>query len=396
MFRAKILDRYIMRELLAPFFLSIAVLTLALFLQRMFRLTELVLSKGAPIAETGKLLLYIMPGFLAMTIPMSLLVAALSAFARLSSDSEVTAMKASRVSLYAMIRPVLNFSLALFLMTAFIAHFLAPHAAFAFKAQLFNMMKSRAMVGVEQGVFSSAFEGMVVYVDKLNSLDDMRGLFISDERPGSEPYVIVAKQGKLIANAENLSVTLAMEQGSIHLQPRAEDVYSLMFFNAGQLNIDISRASLRRSGSGGRTFDEMDSRELLAARRQALAAGESTKIIEIEIQKRMSISYACLLFGLVGAPLGIRRQRAGRSAGIAVAILVLLVYYLILGTASRLADSGALSPTAAAWVPNGLITFIAVLIVVKMGQEIHFGIGSRISGLARLLLRPLRKKGGAP
>jgi hypothetical protein len=75
---------------------------------------------------------------------------------------------------------------------------------------------------------------------------------------------------------------------------------------------------------------------------------------------------------------------------------VLLVYYLILGTASRLADSGALSPTAAAWVPNGLITFIAVLIVVKMGQEIHFGIGSRISGLARLLLRPLRKKGRAP
>jgi len=70
----------------------------------------------------------------------------------------------------------------------------------------------------------------------------------------------------------------------------------------------------------------------------------------------MSISYACLVFGLIGAPLGIRKSRTGRSAGIAVSILVILVYYLILGTAVRLADSGAVSPATATWVPNGLIT----------------------------------------
>src|SRR5512137_519674 len=172
MFRGSIIDRYITRELLPPFFLSIAVLTLALFLQKMFRLTELVLSKCSSLAATGKLVLYIMPGFLAMTIPMSLLVAALTAFARLSADSEVVAMKASRVSLYAMVRPVMQFAFVLFLVTAVIAHFLAPHATYAFKAQLFNMLKARAMVGVEQGVFSSTFDGMVLYVDRMSSLDD--------------------------------------------------------------------------------------------------------------------------------------------------------------------------------------------------------------------------------
>jgi lipopolysaccharide export system permease protein len=385
MFRAKILDRYIMRELLAPFFLSIAILTLALFLQKMFRLTELVLSKGSSLAEAGTLLLYIMPGFLVMTIPISLLVAALTAFSRLSSDSEVTAMKASRVSLYAMVRPVMKFSVVLFFVTAVIAHFLAPHAIFAFKAQLFNMLKARAMVGVEQGVFSSTFDGMVIYVDKMNSLDDMRGLFISDERSGSEPYTIVAKQGRLLTSAENMNVTLVMEHGSIQLQPRAEDVYSLMFFDTGRLYIDINRATMRYSGSGGRNIEEMDSRELLVALRQARAAGEPTKNMEIEFQKRMSISYACLVFGLIGAPLGIRKGRTGRSAGIAISILVILVYYLILGTAARLAESGALSPAAATWVPNGLITLAAVAMVVKKGSEIYFGFGPRISSLARRL-----------
>jgi lipopolysaccharide export system permease protein len=395
MFRAKILDRYIIRELIAPFFLSIAVLTLALFLQKMFRLTELVLSKGSSLAATGKLLLYIMPGFLAMTIPISLLVAALTAFSRLSSDSEVTAMKASRVSLYAMVRPVMKFSVVLFFVTAVIAHFLAPNAMFAFKAQLFNMLKARAMVGLEQGVFSSTFDGMVIYVDKMNSLDDMKGLFISDERSGSEPYTIVAKQGRLITDMDNLNVTLVMDHGSIHLKPRAEDVYSLMFFDSGRLNIDINRATMRYSGSG-RNIDEMDSRELLAALRRARAAGEPTKMIEIEFQKRMSISYACLVFGLIGAPLGIRKSRTGRSAGIAVSILVILVYYLILGTAARLADSGAVSPATATWVPNGLITVAAVALVVKKGNEIYFGIGPRISALVRRLASFFRRKGHTP
>jgi lipopolysaccharide export system permease protein len=118
--------------------------------------------------------------------------------------------------------------------------------------------------------------------------------------------------------------------------------------------------------------------------------------MEIEFQKRMSISYACLVFGLIGAPLGIRKGRAGRSAGIAISILVILVYYLILGTAARLADSGALSPAAATWVPNGLITLAAVAMVVKKGDEIYFGIGPRISALARRLGSLFRRGGLTP
>lgn len=397
MFMGKILDRYIMRELIPPFFLSIAVLTLALFLQKMFRLMEIILSKGSPLAETGKLLLYIMPGFLAMTIPMSLLVAALTAFTRLSGDSEVTAMKASRVSLYAMVRPVLQLSVILFLVTSAITHFLAPHANFAFKAQLFNMLKARAMVGLEQGVFSSSFDGMVIYVDKMNSLDDIQGIFISDERSGNEPFTIVAKQGRLIADTQNMNVTLAMDRGAIHLQPRTEGVYPLMFFDRGKIFIDISRATMRRrSDDAGRNIEELDSLQLLKELRQARMSGEPTTAIEIEIQKRISISYACLVFGLIGAPLGIRKSRTGRSAGIAISIFVILVYYLVLGTAARLADSGAVSPAMATWVPNGLITLAAVVMVIKKGNEIYFGIAPRVSGFMRRLASLLRKGRNTP
>ncbi len=395
MLRARILDRYIFREILAPFFLSIAVLTLALFLQKMFRLIEFVMSKGSSLADTGKLLLYILPGFLVLTLPMSLLVAALTAFSRLSSDSEVTAMKASRVSLYAMIRPVMQFSFILFLVTGVIANFLAPHANFAFKAQLFNMVKSKAMVGLEQGVFSSTFDGTVVYVDRMKSLDDMQGIFISDERTQQEPYAITASRGQLITNPENLSVTLVMKQGTIHVQPRTQDSYPFMSFNTARLYLDINRASLRSRGDEGRDLDDTDTLDLMRLIRLAKASGQPSRPAEIEFQKRMSVSYACLIFGLVGAPLGIRRTRTGKSAGIAIAIGVILLYYFVLASAENLAQSGALSPLAATWIPNGILTAAALALVVVKGHEVNFGIGQRIGAALSYLLSRFRKKDGA-
>jgi lipopolysaccharide export system permease protein len=368
-----------------------AVLTLALFLQKMFRLVEFAMSKGTPLEATGKLLLYILPAFLVFTIPMSLLVATLTAFTRFSSDSEVTAMKASRVSLYAMILPVMQVAVVLFLVTGSIAHFIAPHANYAFKGQLFNMVKARAMVGLDQGVFSSTFDGIVIYVDRMSSLDDIGGIFLADERSATEPYAITARNGRLITSPESFSVTLVMEHGTVHLQPRQDGAYTLMSFDTGSLNLDINRASLRR-GSEGRVINEIDSLDLYRARRKAMTEGKPVKALEMEIHKRASVAYACLIFGLIGAPLGIRRARTGRSAGVAIAIAVILVYYLILGTGSNLAEGGTLSPLAAYWIPNGVITIIAITLVIKKGNEINFGIGRRVDSLARWLLTKIRRK----
>ena len=231
MFRMRILDRYIFREILTPFLLSIAALTLVLFLQRMFRLAELIISKGATVSSTAKLFAYIMPSFLVLTIPMSFLVGTLTAFTQLCSDSEVTAMKASRISLYNMIRPVMLFAVLAFMVTALTSLIVAPAANHALKVHLFDMVKSRAMVGIEPGVFSSTFDGMVIYVDKMESLDDMKGIFISDERSAKEPYAIVAQRGRLIADPESLNVTLAMRQGAIHALPHDEQSYSTMDFD---------------------------------------------------------------------------------------------------------------------------------------------------------------------
>jgi lipopolysaccharide export system permease protein len=386
MVRMRILDRYIFREILSPFFLSMAALTLVLFLQRMFRLAELIVSKGATISSTAKLFAYVMPSFLVLTIPMSFLVGTLTAFTQLCSDSEVTAMKASRISLYDMIRPVMLFAVLAFSVTALTSLIVAPGANHALKVHLFNMVKSRAMVGIEPGVFSSTFDGMVIYVDKMESLDDMQGIFISDERSAKEPTAIVARRGRLIADPDSLNVTLAMKQGSIHALPRDEQSYSTMDFDSGSLYLDISHALIQR-GPLGLDFDETGSLELFQELRRARREGKPAIEIESELHKRLSIPFACLLFGLIGAPLGIRRSRSGKSAGISIALLVFMVYYMVLAAGTNLSDTGKLPPAVAYWLPNVLMMAAACLLVYKKGQEIDFGIGRSVGQAYRRLRR---------
>jgi lipopolysaccharide export system permease protein len=371
MFRMRILDRYIFREILTPFSLSIAALTLVLFLQKMYRLAELIVSKGVTLSSTAKLFAYVMPSFLVLTIPMSFLVATLTAFTQLSSDSEVTAMKASRISLYNMIRPAMLFAVLACAVTALTSLVVAPEANHALRVHLFNMVKSRAVVGIEPGVFSATFDGMVIYVDKMSSLDDMEGIFISDERSAKEPYAIVARRGRLIADPQSLNVTLAMKQGTIQALPRDEQSYSTMAFDSGSLYLDISHA-LIQNGSAGIDFNEIGSIELFQELRKAKREGKSTIDIESELHKRLSLPFACLLFGLIGAPLGIRRSRSGKSAGIIIALLVFLVYYMVLAAGTNLSDTGKLSPAVAYWLPNVLMTAAAGLLVYKKGQEIDF------------------------
>jgi lipopolysaccharide export system permease protein len=374
----RILDRYIFREMLPPFLLSMAVLMLVLFLQKLFKLADLVVSKGATLLSVVKVFAYVMPSFLVITIPMSLLVASLTAFARLSADSEVTAMKASRISLYSMIRPVIFFALVSFCMTAVVSLTLVPGADAALKSHLFTMVKSRAMVGIEPGVFSSTFDGMVIYADKMESLDKIEGIFIFDERSAKEPFAIVARRGKLIADPKSLNVTLAMQEGSIHFQPKEEQAYSLMGFDSGRLYLDINNALVQR-GSPRKGYEDFGSVELVREINRLRTEGKPSYSAETELHKRLSLPFACLILGLIGAPLGIRQSRSGKSAGVAVALMVFLLYYIVLGSATNLAETGTVNPAVAYWAPNLVMVLAAGLFVLIKGRETDFMIAHRIS-----------------
>ena len=161
-------------------------------------------------------------------------------------------------------------------------------------------------------------------------------------------------------------------------------MYSTISFDSGNLYLDISHALVSR-GPEETDFNEIGSLELYQDLKRARTEGKPTIEIESELHKRLSIPFACLLFGMIGAPLGIRRSRSGKSAGISVALLVFLVYYMVLAAGTNLSDTGKLSPAIAYWLPNVLMTIVAGILVYQKGHEVDFNILRRARELYRRL-----------
>ena len=152
--RSFVLDRYIARELVSPFAFSCTLFTFFLILDRIYNLTDLVITKGVPFHVVGELLVLMLPSFLANALPMALLVAVLMAGGRLAGDFEIVAFKASGVSLGRLFRPVLVVSLAVALAAAGLTLALAPTANREFQRQLFRILQARAVSGLQERVFS--------------------------------------------------------------------------------------------------------------------------------------------------------------------------------------------------------------------------------------------------
>jgi lipopolysaccharide export LptBFGC system permease protein LptF len=206
------------------------------------------------------------------------------------------------------------------------------------------------MVGIEAGVFSSAFDGMVIYVDKMESLDKMEGIFISDEHSAKDPYSIVAKRGKLITDPRSFKVTLAMEEGAMYAMPRDKDKYLL----SSSPQAVFSRH--QPFPAAGRIFDHGLPERVPPdpAHGHQVASRRATDFQISELHMRLSIPVACDLRHHRRSP-GHPQIALGRSAGIAIALAVFFLYYVLIGTSKNLAETGSLSPAAAYWILNASI-----------------------------------------
>src|SRR5918996_4311814 len=166
--RVPVLDRYFVRELTPPFCFGGALFTFFLVIARIYQLTDLVITKGVPFYLVVQLLVYMLPSFLALTLPMALLVAILLAGGRLAGDREVIALKAAGVSELRLFRPVLAAALVVTAVTAGLTLVANPLAGREFQRQLFRILQSRAVSGLAERVFNSTFGDVIIYAEDVS------------------------------------------------------------------------------------------------------------------------------------------------------------------------------------------------------------------------------------
>jgi lipopolysaccharide export system permease protein len=366
----RIVHRYILQEISIPLFMILCVLTFVLLMGRILQLMDLMINKGVAVADIVQFILYLMPSFLTITIPVSLLISILIALGRLSRDNEIIVLKSSGLSLYQLLPPIVFVSLCAFIITAVTGFFLVPYGNFATKNLLFGMARQKASIGVKERVFNGDFAGLVLYAEELPSQGDfMRGVFISDNRTLKEPTTIIARRGYFVSDPDSMVVTLRLQDGSMHTVDGDAGTYKKVDFTSYDINLDLSASIGGGSGEITKDSKEMSLTELISESRTPGLKETALKEIIIELHKKFTLPFACIVFGIIGVPLGISKHRSGKSRGFVIGLMVIMIYYVLQIGGEALGETGMLPPAAGAWISNILVGTVGVYLLITAAKE---------------------------
>jgi LPS export ABC transporter permease LptG len=387
--RFLVLDRYIVRELASPFVFSGALFTFFLLIDRIYHLTELVITKGVPFFLVVQLLAFMLPSFLTHTLPMALLVAVLLAGGRLAGDLEIVAFKSAGVSALRLFRPVLLVGLIVTTATALLTLVVNPYANRGFQRQLFRILETRAVSGLQERIFNTTFGDVTIYVEDVSASQvALRGLLVSDERDPRLSRIITAREGRLLTDDVNRRITLRMLNGAVNeadvtpadppktvlaeAAPQGGAAsaarYRHTLFRVYDMSLAVD-SPLRSAPRVEKPEKDLTLGELEARIAELRGDRHGRAPYQIEWHKRYALPFAALVFALLAFPMAIRSQRGGRSIALAASLAILLTYYVFMTSLEGAALRVRLPPWVAIWAPNAIFAVAGVLLLVATARE---------------------------
>ncbi|RJX35893.1 MAG: LPS export ABC transporter permease LptF [Desulfarculus sp.] len=391
MFKARIIHRYLLLEMLTPFFVSLGVFTFVLLMAKIMELTDLVVTRGVGLSVVGRLLLYTMPYFLVFTIPMGTLLAVLIAFLRLSTDNEITALKAAGVSLVRLLPSVAALALFSWFASSALAFWALPWGNSKFEDMVYKVAQSQADLALKEQTFLDTFPGLVIYIQKLPGGGVLKDVFIVDQRDPKKQHTIVARQGKFFPGKTG-KLTLRLYEGSIHAV--GEDLKSAQTAGFDTYDVTMDAGAFVAQKRSDKHEKEMYLSELLALRAKLPPDSKKRYLVDMELLKKFSLPFASLVMALIGLPLGIH-SKSGRSWGVAVALGVFMSYYLLLSAAWSFGTSGYYPPMLGMWVPNVVFAGLGMTMFRRELKEAPTPLLDTLEALPRLIARLRSWRGGA-
>ncbi len=347
----KILDRYIVRELLDPFLFGLGSFTAILSASMvLFELVRAVVIHGMPLIVALQIFVLRLPSIMVYIFPMATLLAALLGFSRLSHDSEIVALKGSGISFYRIMVPVIVMGFVISLITLSFYEVVVPQANMAAKNLLVTTSVTSAPK-LQKNVFVPEFEQgnlkRIFYARELQG-DLMKGVIVQEFSEGVLRQIVNAQTGRW-QPAVNQWV---FQDGVIYIIAETGEYKHVIHFDEEQSTIKYSPSDFF---IGDKNPDEMNISEL----RKYIALKEKMGVAmteyKIQLNLKIAIPFACLVFVILGGPLGLSPRRASSSIGLGISILLVFGYYVLMFFSMALGQLEILPPVVAAWLPN-LIT----------------------------------------
>ena len=351
----KRVQRAIRREITAPALITLLVLTTLVFAREFGRWAELLLSRSATPTTIAEVVLSLLPGVLIFTVPFAILIGTLIGFSRLSAESEIVAMRAGGVSALQMLAPSLQLGTVACVLTGVLALAALPVGAWNLRVLRHEAGIAPVESQVRPRVFYEELPGLILYVEDIDPLSGTwEGIFLA-ESSGDRNRVVVAKKGQTAAGERRLQ--LSLESGMIYTVPKdAVEDDSISSFATHDFIVELPESSSRlpdRRGRHERTLSDI---------RDDLRSGSADDRLSslVELNRRLALTLAPLLFAVVGVTFGLRSHRGGRGYGFIVGVASAFTYYVLLETGSSLSRDGKLPIAVGVWGANLLIVAIAI------------------------------------
>jgi lipopolysaccharide export system permease protein len=359
--KRRTLSCYLLSEILPPFLLGLLTFTFILLIARILKLVELIVTRGIPLTQVGRLLVLILPTFLELTLPMAFLLAILLGLGRLSGDQELLALKSSGVSPVQILIPLIFMAASVAIITFLLTTWVRPAAQVALKDELYNIAKTRVGTVLREKVFNDDFPNILIYVEEIIPPGNVaQGILIIDKRETAKDNIIVGKVGLINTEEQTHTLSLRLFDGSIYERDRTRSDFSQTNFNIYDFKLDLDEfigpAKMKDAGP-----KEMSLNRLLKTIEEKQAAGLNARPELMELHQRIAFSFAPIVFCLLGVSLSLlpRTSRANRSWGVALCVVWLVVYYALLSLGKALGERGAFHPFVALWFPNIIIGVIS-------------------------------------
>jgi len=371
-----LLFRSIFREVASSAILGAILFTFVLFLQRVGKLFEILVRSTAPPATVAHLFALAIPFTFTFTLPLGVLVGVLIALSRMSSDGEITAMRAAGVPSRKVIAPVLTFAFLATLVTAAATLWLTPYSTWKTYKILNQVVAAELTAEVQPRVFEENFPNRIIYVSEVipGALTHWRNVFIADLTPpeeqkkddhdhGDGPRITVASEAIAVPDVARNVIQMSLNNGVSY--DVGKDITQYFTTNAprGEQILEATKPNEVHA----KDYIDMDTLPLyrIAYHDPTLEPDKRTEA-RIELHQRMALPPACFLLALIGIPLGVSSRKGGKSAAFVLTVALAFIYWMGMLGANGLAKQHKLPVGVAVWIPNAVFAVMGILLLTRL------------------------------
>ena len=382
-----IINRYILKEFLAPFAVNVSFFTFIFLMAELIQITNWIVNYSINLTTVLRMILYQIPFLLIFVLPISVMITILLTFLRLSNENEILAIKSGGISIYALLAPAFAFCFIGFVLTMMMSVYGQSKGRAALRELTREVVSSNITIGLTERTFNENFANVVVYVNEIDPQNrTLKDIFIEDRRQPDQDNTVVAPRGEVFNDPQHAVSHLILFNGTIFQVDLKDKVAHSTSFERYDIRLETKRTPANTE-EGSQHPKAMSTGDLYRLVKTANADNELYFRALVELHRRFALPFGCFALGLLAVPLGVQSKTAKRSFGIFLGLLFYLLYYLLMSAGKIYGETGAYPPAIGMWLPNFVIGGLGVYFLIRTANERTLKVDVIYSRLRHMLFK---------